>query len=345
MSRFTIGNHLIQRDGPSYFIAEIGGNFTTVKDGVALIHSAKRAGAQAVKLQTFKADTLATRNAKYDMANTGKVSQYDLFKQYELDEGAHRELYAEAHRVGIDIFSTPSHITDIDILEKLGSVAYKIGGDDTSNLEFIYEVARIGKPILLSTGTCTLFEVDKIVDTILSSGNSNFCIMHAITSYPTPLELANLAVIKTFLDRYKGIVIGYSDHTIGPVCAIAARAMGAQVLERHYTLDKTLPGPDHVLSSDEPELKFIIDSIKTVESAMGSGVKMPMGQELINRMNNRKSLVLAKDVKAGDRLTPEHVAVKRPGTGISPQLKLSLMGRKVAKDLHQDHVFTWSDFE
>lgn len=345
MLDFNIGNKRITRSGACYIIAEIGGNFISADEGMELLHAAHRSGVDAVKLQTFRAETLASRNARYEMKNTGNVSQFDLFRQYEIGQEIHEQLFHEAKRLGIDIFSTPSHVSDVEMLEKLGAVAYKIGGDDTSNLDFIYQVASLRKPILLSTGTCTQFEVDDIVNTILKAGNSNFCMMHAVTCYPTPYELANLNAISTFLKRYPDIVIGYSDHTIGPVCSIAAKAMGAQVIERHFTLDKNLPGPDHQLSSDEAEMTFIVNSIRTLERSMGSGVKMPMGQELINRKNNRKSLVLERDLQKGMVLTEKDISVKRPGHGISPTLRANLIGKKINKDLRQDHVFEWGDFE
>lgn len=345
MLEFSIGNKKITKTSPAYIIAEIGGNFTSLEEGVRLIHAAHRTGVDAVKLQTFTAKTLASKNARYEMKNTGNVSQFELFQQYEIGQEIHEKLFAEARRLNIDIFSTPSHVSDVGLLQNLGAVAYKIGGDDTSNLDFIYEVASLQKPILLSTGTCTQTEVDDIVNTIMKSGNPNFCIMHAVTCYPTPLELANLRVITTFIERYPNIVIGYSDHTIGPTCSIAAKAMGAQVIERHFTLDKNLPGPDHQLSSDEAEMKFIVESIRKLEVALGSGVKMPIGQELINRKNNRKSLVLNRELSKGTTLSINDIAVKRPGTGIAPSLRASLIGKKINKDLSQDHVFQWSDFE
>lgn len=345
MLEFNIGNKKISRTSPAYIIAEIGGNFTSLDDGLKLLQAACRTGVDAVKLQTFTAKTLASKNARYEMKNTGNVSQFELFEQYEIGQAIHEKLFAEAKKLGVDIFSTPSHISDVELLENLGAAAYKIGGDDTSNLDFIYQVASLNKPILLSTGTCTQQEVDDIINTILKSGNPNFCIMHAVTCYPTPLELANLRAITTFIERYPNIVIGYSDHTIGPTCSIAAKAMGAQVIERHFTLDKTLPGPDHQLSSDEAEMKYIVDSIRKLEQAFGSGVKMPMGQELINRRNNRKSLVLDKDLAQGSILKEENISVKRPGHGISPTLRANLIGKKINKDLKEDHVFNWSDFE
>ena len=275
------------------------------------------------------------------MENTGNVSQFDLFREYEIDAQMHKDIYDYAHVKNIDIFSTPSHIDDVELLESLGTAVYKIGSDDSSNLEFIRDVARTQKPIIISTGMCTITEVDEIIDAVMSTGNPNFCIMQAITSYPTKYEIANLNVIKSFLHRYPGVLIGYSDHTIGPQCSIAARVMGAMIIERHFTLDKNAEGPDHILSSDEAEMKFLIDSIRIIESAMGNGVKMPIKQELINRRNNRKSIVIDKPIMKGQLLSAAHLAVKRPGFGIEPKKLLDLVGKPVNQDLEKDDVLTW----
>ena len=340
--RQMIINGKIIKDN-AYIIAEIGGNFKTVEEAKKLIDGAIYAGCNAVKLQTYKADTLASKKAKYEMENTGNVSQYELFKEGELSEEEHVEIYNYANKKGIDIFSTPSHISDIGLLEKLGTSVYKIGSDDSYNLPFIEEVARLHKPLIVATGMRTIFEVDEIIDTIMKTGNKNFCIMHAITSYPTPYELANLNVIKTMLERYPNILIGYSDHTIGWQCSYAARVMGAMIIERHFTLDNNAKGPDHILSSTPDEMKVLVDAIKIFEKAQGDGIKMPVGQEIINRKNNAKSIVIDKDIKQGEVLTKEHLSIKRPGYGIEPKKIYEIIGRRVNKDLRKDDILTWDD--
>lgn len=341
MREFRIDQRIINETTPAYIIAEIGGNFTNLIEAKKLIDSAVKSGADAVKLQTFKADTLASRKAKYEMENTGNVSQHELFQQYEIDLKMHEEIYAYAREKNICIFSTPSHPDDVQMLESLGTSVYKIGSDDSSNLEFIKSVAETQKPLIIATGMCTLFEVDEIIHTVMATGNRNFCIMHAITSYPTKHEFANLEVINTYKDRYPGILIGYSDHTIGPQCSIAARVMGAMIIERHFTLDKGGDGPDHILSSDEEEMKFLIDSIRIIELAFGNGVKMPVNQELVNRKNNRKSIVIKKDISRGQLLTSSHLAIKRPGFGIEPKKLQDMIGRPVNCDLEVDDILTW----
>jgi N-acetylneuraminate synthase len=177
----------------------------------------------------------------------------------------------------------------------------------------------------------------------MKTGNKNFMIFHAVTSYPTPYDLANLNVIKTMLERYPDIVIGYSDHTIGWQCSYAARVMGAMVIERHFTLDPHAEGPDHVLSSTPEEMKILVDAIRIFEQAQGDGIKMPTGHEVVNRKNNAKSIVLDKGIKKGEVLTQSHLSIKRPGYGIEPKRIDEIVGRKVHRDLDKDDILLWED--
>ena len=327
----------------AYFIAEIAGNFKDVDEAKKLIDGAVYAGADAVKLQTYRAETLASTIAEYDMENTGKVNQFELFKEGELSEQDHETIFAYARDSGIDIFSTPSHRSDVALLQKLGATVFKIGSDDSNNLPFIQEVAEIADCLMIATGMRTIEEVDEIIGTLHNAGNENFVLFHAVTSYPTPYELANLAVVKTFLDRYPDVLISYSDHTIGWQCAYAARVMGALVIERHFTLDRNAEGPDHILSSTPEEMKILIDAVRIYEEAIGDGVKQPVGQELINRRNNGKSLVLERDVNKDHALTEQDVAIKRPGFGIEPKKFQKVIGKRTLRNLKKDEVLTWAD--
>lgn len=326
-----------------YIIAEIGGNFITLEQARRLIDKAADCGVDAVKLQTYRAETLATRFAMFDMENTGVTSQFDLFNKYAIDERLHHQVFLYAQEKGLDWFSSPSHQSDVDLLEHCNVGAHKIGSDDAVNLPFLRYVARTGKPILLSTGMCTLEEVRKSVDAILGEGNDRLILLHAVTSYPTHPEHVNLRAMQTLMDTFPQLDVGYSDHTLTPVAGLCAVAMGARVIERHFTYDKDADGPDHMLSADPAEMKWLVDAIRAFEVMRGNGVKRPADSEKTTRRNNRKSLVVARAVKAGNRLTSDHVAIKRPGYGIQPQFYEQVLGRTASRDLDSDTVLEWSD--
>lgn len=326
-----------------YIIAEIGGNFTTVEQAKRLIDEAANCGVDAVKLQTYRADTVASKTAMFDMENTGLASQHELFKLYEINDALHKQVFQYAESRGLDWFSSPSHQTDVDLLESLGVGAHKIGSDDAVNLPFLRYVARTGKPILLSTGMCTMEEVRESVSAILAEGNEQVVLLHAITSYPTHPENVNLGAMQSMMREFPEIPVGYSDHTLDATACICAAAMGAQVVEKHFTFDKGAEGPDHMLSADPMEMKHIVDSIRAFEIMRGSGIKRPANSEKTTRINNRKSIVLARSVQPGELLGPDDLAVKRPGYGIPPKYLEQLVGRVAAKPLEADRVLTWSD--
>ena len=326
-----------------YIIAEIGGNFTTFDQARCLIDAAHRCGVDAIKLQTYRADMITSTKAIFDMENTGVVSQYDLFKQYEVDEALHHDVFKYAESKGLDWFSTPSHANDVELLEKCAVGAHKIGSDDAVNLPFLRYVARTGKPVLLSTGMCTLEEVRESVDAILAEGNEKLILLHAITSYPTHPENVNLAAMQTLMHAFPQLEIGYSDHTLSPIACLCAVAMGARVVEKHFTYDKKAYGPDHMLSADPTEMKWLVEAVRNFEIMRGSGIKRPAESEKTTRCNNRKSMVLNRSVKAGERLTEQDIAVKRPGYGIGPKYFEQIVGRTIAADREKDTVLTWND--
>lgn len=326
-----------------YIIAEIGGNFTTLGQAKRLIDAAAECGVDAVKLQTYRADTIASRKAIFDMENTGVVSQYELFKRYEVNEVLHGDVFAYAESRGLDWFSTPSHETDVDLLERLGVGAHKIGSDDAVNLPYLRYVARTGKPLLLSTGMCTLEEVRESVDVILAEGNEKLILLHAITSYPTHPESVNLSAMQTMMKAFPLLDVGYSDHTQSPVACLCAVAMGARVIEKHFTCDKKADGPDHILSADPTEMKWLVEAVRNFEMMRGSGIKRPAESEKTTRRNNRKSLVLSRNMKAGERLTKDDIAIKRPGYGIAPKHFEQIVGRSLTADMEMDAVLTWHD--
>lgn len=328
-----------------YVIAEIGGNFTTLEEAVRLIDEAAVCGVDAVKLQTYRAETVASRVALFDMENTGITSQFELFKKYEIGKELHDSVFRYAESKGLDWFSTPSHPEDVDLLEACGVGAHKIGSDDAANLPFLRYVARTGKPILLSTGMCTLEEVREAVDAVLAEGNSRLVLLHAVTSYPTHAENVNLSAMETLARTFPYLDVGYSDHTLTPVACLAAVAMGARVIERHFTYDKNAEGPDHRLSADPAEMRWLVDAVRSFEVMRGCGIKKPAESERVTRLNNRKSIVAARPIKAGRPLKRDDLAVKRPGTGIPPKYFEQILGRSLERNVEADEVLNWDLLE
>lgn len=326
-----------------YIIAEIGGNFTNSEQAKRLIDEAAGCGVDAVKLQTYKADTVASKKAIFNMENTGVASQYDLFKKYEIDEELHREIFNYAKLKGLDCFSTPSHETDAEMLDKFGVNAYKIGSDDAVNIPFLKHLAKKGRTIILATGMCTMEEVRDSVSAILEEGNDDIILLHAVTSYPTHPEDVNLLAMQSMMREFPGLDIGYSDHTIGITACVTAAAMGARIIEKHFTYDKNADGPDHLLSADPVEMKAIVDFIREFEIMRGSGIKRPAEGEKNTRINNRKSIVIIKNIKKGETIHREHVDIKRPGYGIAPKFLEQVIGKKSNKDLEAENVLQWSD--
>ena len=329
----------------TYIIAEIGGNFVNFNQAKLIIDHAKKCGVDAIKLQTYEADTITSKKANFDMENVGYVSQYNTFKKYQIDYDLHKLIFNYIDQLKLDWFSTPSHKKDVDMLETLNVIAHKIGSDDAVNFPFLKYVAKTKKPIILSTGMCTLDEVSQAVDTILSTGNEKLILLHAITSYPTHSDNVNLKAIQTLKREFPEIPVGYSDHTLSPIASLCSVAMGANVIERHFTHDKKADGPDHQLSSDPKEMKWLVDSIRSFEKMRGTGVKKPAKSETITRINNRKSIVITKDIKLGDILSIDNIDIKRPGYGLEPKYFEMLLGKQVKSSLKKEDILRWHDIK
>ena len=324
-----------------YIIAEIGGNFTTFEQAKRLVDEAHKCGVDAVKLQTYKAETIVTKTAKFDLDNVGSILQYDLFKKYEIDKNLHKRVFAYIDSKGLDWFSTPSHKSDVDMLEKLGVPAHKLGADDATNLPLIQYVASTQKPIMLSTGMCTQKEIDEMVEVCLITGNENIVLFHTVSNYPTYSDQVNLLAIQTLKREFPQLTIGFSDHTIGTTASIAAACLGAEVLEKHFTYDKNAEGPDHQLSANPSEMKEIVSRIREFEVIKGSGIKRPVGKEITNRKKNRKSLVAIKSIKKDEKLTSDNIDIKRPGDGIEPKYFKKVLGKHAKEDIPNDEVLHW----
>lgn len=326
-----------------YIIAEIGGNFVTFDEAKKLVDLAYESGVDAVKLQTYRADTIVTKTAKFDLDNVGEMVQHELFEKYQIDFALHKKVFDYIDSKGLDWFSTPSHKTDVDMLDELGVSAHKLGADDATNLPLIKYVAQTGKPVLLSSGYCTFEEVRDMVNTCLEVGNDNIILFHTVSNYPTYPEQVNLLVMQTLKREFPFLTVGFSDHTIGSTACFAAACMGAEVVEKHFTYDKNAEGPDHQLSANPQEMKEIVDRIREFEVMKGSGAKKPVGKEITNRAKNRKSIVTIKPIKEGELLAIENIDIKRPGHGIEPKYFDQILGKRADKDLKEDEVLSWSD--
>ncbi len=329
------------KDNKCYIIAEIGGNFTTFEEAKKLVDLAYESGVDAVKLQTYKADTIVTKSAKFDLDNIGDIFQKDFFKQYQIDFNLHKQVFDYIEEKGLDWFSTPSHRTDVDMLDSLGVAAHKLGADDATNLPFIKYVAKTGKLILLSSGMCTLEEIKEMINACLEVGNDKIILFHTVSNYPTYPEQVNLKAMQTLKKEFPYVKVGFSDHTIGSTACFAAACMGAEVVEKHFTYDKSADGPDHMLSANPQEMKEIVDKIREFELMRGSGAKRPVGKEITNRGKNRKSIVAIKTIKKGELFTMENIDVKRPGYGIAPKYFEDILGKVAKEDIEDDRILLW----
>jgi len=337
-----ITDHIIGSNHPVYLIAEIGGNFRDFETAVRLIDLAKQAGVNAVKLQHYRAETIVSHKAIFDMENTGVVSQYELFKKYEMSEQLTQDVIAYCCEKQITTFSTPSHQTDVDLLEKFNMPVYKIGSDDAVNIPLLKYVACLGKPIILSTGMCTLTEVQRAVDAILEEGNDQLALLHCVTNYPSHPESVNLKAMQT-MQAHFNFPVGYSDHTLGIDTCYAAAVLGAAILEFHFTFDKNADGPDHMLSKNFAETVELVSKVRQLPVLLGDGIKRPASSEMNTRRNNRKSLVLLRDVKTGEKITSQNMSIKRPGYGIPAEYYFNVLGKTASHDLQAEEVLNWED--
>jgi N,N'-diacetyllegionaminate synthase len=327
---------------PGSLIAEIAGNFSTVEEAVQLSIGAVSNGAESVKLQTYHPDTLTSRQAVFNMPNTGLREQYDVFRESMIDQGMQREIIDELKIRGIEIFSTPSHPTDIEFLETCGVNRYKIGSDDCMNFELIEAAGSTGKPVIVSTGMATINEVELTVE-FCTRKNYEFALMHCTTNYPCQLEELNLRTIKTYIDCFKNIEIGFSDHYPGYISSIIAASLGATFFEKHIMPNSESGGYDAVVSMKVDEIGPFILNLKSVEAALGSPLKSMSKAELINRTNNRKSLFACRTIVSGEMVTNDALISLRPGTGIGPNLRCDIVGRRATRTLIAGEMIRWED--
>jgi N,N'-diacetyllegionaminate synthase len=344
-----LGDRPIGEGAPVFFIAEAGVNHNgSLKMAKELIDVAVEAGADAVKFQTYVAENVMTKDAEkasYQKEVTGSgETQYEMVKKMELNEEQHQELVEHCRRRGIMFLSTPFDFASIELLAKLEVPAYKISSGDLTNLPFLRALAEKKKPIILSTGLATLGEVEEAVQCIEGAGCHDLILLHCTTSYPTQYRDVNLRAMLTLKHAFQ-LPVGYSDHTPGSEVALAAVALGARIIEKHFTLDKNLPGPDHRASLEPAELKSCIAAIRNIEAALGDGIKRCMAGELVNRDVARKSIVALQEITKGTVLTKELIGIKRPGHGIPPKYYEQLIGKVAKRTIKADQVMEFSDVE
>ena len=323
-------------------IAEAGVNHNgSLEIAKELAKVAKECGADVVKYQTADLDSLVTKNAEmadYQKNNIGKkTSQKDMLKKLLLSYDEFVELKNYCKEIDIEFLSTPFDIKSIDFLEKLGCRFWKIPSGEITNYPYLVRIAKTGKPVILSTGMCTMQEVEECVDVLRNYGTTDLTILQCNTQYPTEFEDANILAMNTLKNKFH-VKVGYSDHTRGIIVPIAAVALGASVIEKHFTLDKNMIGPDHKASLEPKELKEMVLAVRDAEKSLGTGIKEPSKSECINKQIARKSIVAKNNIQKGELLNDENLTTKRPGNGISPMRWNDVIGTHAVRDFMEDEL-------
>ena len=330
-----------------FIIAEAGVNHNgSVKLAKKLVDAAKEAGADAVKFQTFKTKNLVTKNARkaeYQIKNSGEESQYEMIKKLELSPDEFWEIAKYAEDKGIIFLSSPFDSESVDLLDEIDIPAFKIASGEITNFPLLKCIAKKQKPVILSTGMSTIGEVEEALN-LIEKYNDDIILMHCLTNYPAKKEDANLNVIKTLEYAFKRPV-GFSDHTSGIEMSVAAVALGSCVIEKHFTIDKNLPGPDHKASLEPHELSEMVKAIRNIEKGLGNGIKKPTDDEIKIKKLVRKSIVAKEDILKGSILTEEMLEIKRPGTGIEPKYLDELVGKELIEDIKKDDLLKWNQLK
>ena len=323
-----------------YIIAEAGVNHNGQLDlALKLCDAAKEAGVDAVKFQTWKTENIVTaqaRQAAYQTENTGvEESQYDMLKKLELSYDHFRYIKDYCKKIGIDFLSTPDEEESLDFLVNLGLPLIKVGSGEVTNIPYLRKIGSQKKPVILSTGMSNLAQVATAYDTLLTAGAPSVALLHCTTNYPCPVDEVNLKAMCTLRDAFK-CQIGYSDHTMGLEVPVAAVALGAEIIEKHFTLDRTMDGPDHKASLEPAELKLMVQQIRNIEAALGDGIKRPNKSESENAKVVQKSILAKRPIKKGEVLTDDNLVAKRAGSGISSVYWDVIVGTKALQDYEID---------
>jgi len=328
----------------TYIIAEAGVNHNgSLETAYRLIDAAKNSGADAVKFQSFKADSLVSKKAEkaeyQKLTTSSNESQYEMIKKLELSLEDHHKLIDYCLKKEIQFLSSPFDLDSIDLLNDLGLEIFKIPSGEIINLPYLRKIGKFNKNVILSTGMSDLGEIEDAINILIENGTDRekITVLQCNTEYPTPYEDVNLKVMLTIKNAFN-VKVGYSDHTKGIEVPIAAVALGAEVIEKHFTLDRHMEGPDHKASLEPNELKQMVESIRNIEKALGDGIKKPSKSELKNKPIARKSLVALKRIEKGELFTENNLGIKRPGNGISPMRWDEVIGKKASKDFELDDL-------
>lgn len=328
--------------GKTFIIAEAGDNHNGSRElAFRLIDKAVEAGADCVKFQTFVTEEVISKRAEkaeYQKAATGSdESQYQMVKKLELSFEQFRELQKYAEERDITFISTPFDIPSVEFLDSINIPCFKIPSGEITNLPYLIKIAETGRDVIMSTGMAELNEIECAINILREHGSGDISLLHCNTEYPTPYEDVNLRAMLTLKEKF-GVRVGYSDHTQGIEVPIAAVALGAEIIEKHFTLDHNMEGPDHKASLEPDELKQMVDGIRKTEKTLGNGIKTASPSEKKNIQIARKSIVARRDIKKGEILTEENLAVKRPGNGISPMRWYEVIGTKAIRDFSEDEM-------
>jgi len=348
MLLLQISNKTVGKGFPCFIAAEIGINFNgslqLAKDSIA---AAVESGADAVKFQNYRTeDFIADHSLTYEYVSQGKKiveSQFDMFKRCELCREWLSELAEYSRKMGVIFHSTPTNVQGVSDLVSIGVPVLKNGSDYLTHLELIETMGKTSLPTVISTGMAALSEIEDAVNAFRNTGNNKLILLHCTSSYPTPPNEVNLARIETLGCAF-GCLTGFSDHTEGIVAAVGAAALGAVWIEKHFTIDKNLPGPDHAMSADPAEFKKLVQAVRALEKNLGNPIIAPTASEQINRPKFRLSCTAARDLPAGYALNNEDIVYKRPGTGFPPKFKTMFLGKKLVRDIPAGKIIEAEDF-
>jgi N-acetylneuraminate synthase/N,N'-diacetyllegionaminate synthase len=333
MRKIRIGDSIIGTGEPTFIIAEAGINHNgNIELAKKLIQEAVNAGADAVKFQMFKTEEFCSKNTEY----------FDLFKALEFSEGEWIEIAEFAKDIGIIFTASVFGEESADLLDKVGSPVYKVASGDLTHLPLLNYVARKNKPIILSTGMSTIGEIEEAICEIYKTGNQQVVLLHCVSNYPTKYEETNLRVIQTLKDAFK-VPVGFSDHTVGTIIPATAVAMGANIIEKHFTLDKNMRGPDHKLSLEPHEFKEMVENIRAVECSLGDEIKKPTKDEENVRKLARRSITAKVEIPEGSIITKDKIKMVRPGNGIEPKFIDLVVGRIAKKNITKDEAIKWDE--